>query len=298
LTIFYTLSIISKKEVMMENHFFGLLTIEEEQYKPQNLNSNSPPKQNDIAMKSGSSPLNNNNKKKESNMNSISFNENNNNNQSNGIPQLIPIGEVLNSDGQKINNNSIICDEVLPTRPDTDLLAAKEKEQGNIAFSAGNYPLALIHYSRAIKLNWKEPVFYSNRALVYLKMNRYYESISDCTASFDRKGNIKAYAWRAAAWAMLKEFFLAAEDYKRALRFEAKNQDCLIELERCLIQLEKDYQQKVDSNSVNNNSHYYPSANSTGGTTTENNEKLKKSLINVREDLKKKLHQKLKDLKK
>jgi len=38
----------------MENHFFGLLTIEEEQYKPQNLNSNSPPKQNDIAKKAGS----------------------------------------------------------------------------------------------------------------------------------------------------------------------------------------------------------------------------------------------------
>jgi hypothetical protein len=37
----------------------------------------------------------------------------------------------------------------------------------------------------------REPVFFSNRALVYLKLNRFYESITDCTASIDRKPSIK-----------------------------------------------------------------------------------------------------------
>jgi len=125
----------------------------------------------------------------------------------------------------------------------------------------------LIHYSKAIRLNWRESVFFSNRALVYLKLNRFYESISDCTASIDRKPSIKAYARRAAAWASLQEFFLAAEDYKRALKFEPRNQDCLCELEKCLVHLEDDYRHKLEMEPTN--------------------EKLRKSLHNVREDLKK-----------
>ena len=44
---------------------------------------------------------------------------------------------------------------------------------------------------------------------------------------------------RAASWAHLKEYFLAAEDYKQALVFEPRNQDCLLELEKCLIQIDK-----------------------------------------------------------
>jgi len=83
------------------------------------------------------------------------------------------------------------------------------------------YLVALVHYSRAIKLfpeystcscsvsllfvvislispplnvlsrRNREAVFFSNRALVYLKLNRFYESITDCTASIDRKPSIK-----------------------------------------------------------------------------------------------------------
>jgi len=39
--------------------------------------------------------------------------------------------------------------------------------------------------------HFREPVFFSNRALVYLKLNRFYEAITDCTASLDRKQSIK-----------------------------------------------------------------------------------------------------------
>lgn len=60
---------------------------------------------------------------------------------------------------------------------------------------ATQYLVALVHYSRAIKLHSKEAVFFSNRALVYLKLNRFYEAISDCTASIDRKPSIKVENW-------------------------------------------------------------------------------------------------------
>ena len=85
-------------------------------------------------------------------------------------------------------------------------LMTRSTYQGNNAFTAGDYLVALVHYSRAIKLysrfvskkqtsianlHCREPIFFSNRALVYLKLQRYYESITDCTASIDRKPSIK-----------------------------------------------------------------------------------------------------------
>ena len=51
--------------------------------------------------------------------------------------------------------------------------------QGNRAFADGDFSTALIHYSKAIKLNPKDHVFFSNRALVYLKLSRFYESMKD-----------------------------------------------------------------------------------------------------------------------
>ncbi len=84
---------------------------------------------------------------------------------------------------------------------------------------------------------------------------------------FNSRLHVQAYARRAAAWACLQEFYHAAEDYKRALVFEPKNQDCLTELEQCLVHLEMDYRSKLN--------------------TQPHNEKLKRSLHDVREDLKK-----------
>jgi len=178
----------------------------------------------------------------------------------NDLPLLVPIGEVLSDE---CNTTSYLE----PPKKEAEESALKEKELGNNAFAAGNYPIALIHYSKAIRLNWREPVFFSNRALVYLKLSRFHEAITDCTASLDRKPSIKAYARRATAWASLKEYFLAAEDYKRALKFEPRNQDFLGELEKCLVHLEQDYHNKLNADPLN--------------------EKLQKSLHNVREDLKK-----------
>jgi len=175
------------------------------------------------------------------------------------MPLLIPVGEVLSSD---CSTSSYLE----PPSKQAEENALKAKEEGNRAFSDGNYLQALEYYSKAIQLNWREAVFFSNRALVYLKLNRFFESITDCTASIDRMPSIKAYARRAAAWAFLKEYFLAAEDYKKALKFESKNQDCLAELQKCLFKLEMEYRQKLDLDL--------------------NNEKLKKSVHNVREDLK------------
>lgn len=124
------------------------------------------------------------------------------------LPFLIPVGDSA-SEILPFLNVKAVANKVA--------VAMKEKDQGNSAYAVGEYPKAMTHYTRAIKLNPRfgshnlsEPIFYSNRGLVYLKMQRYYDSIGDCTASLERKPSIKAFARRAAAWAALKEYFLAA----------------------------------------------------------------------------------------
>eukprot|EP01116_Phalansterium_solitarium_P015275 TRINITY_DN3361_c0_g1_i2.p1 TRINITY_DN3361_c0_g1~~TRINITY_DN3361_c0_g1_i2.p1 ORF type:complete len:517 (-),score=99.50 TRINITY_DN3361_c0_g1_i2:123-1601(-) len=149
--------------------------------------------------------------------------------------------------------------------------ALREKELGNEAYSQHNYVRALHHYSQAIARQPSEAVFYSNRAMAYLKLHRFLESIADCSASLDRTPSIKAFARRAAAWSAIGEYFLAAEDYKRALKFEPSNVDCLGELEKCLVELERDYAAKLAD----------------GRHPAGHEAKLAKSLTNVRLDLSK-----------
>ena len=115
-------------------------------------------------------------------------------------------------------------------------------------------------------------MFYSNRACVYLKLNRYYETISDCTASIKREPTIKAFARRGAARAALLEYQLACEDYLQALDFEPQNQSCLQELARCLCNIESDIVKKIDELEQNN------------GSTTEL-QQLRKQLMLVRKDI-------------
>ena len=90
-------------------------------------------------------------------------------------------------------------------------------------------------------------MFYSNRACVYLKLERYTETISDCTASIKREPTIKAFARRAAARAKLGENQLACEDYLQALEFEPTNQSCLQQLARCLFNIEQEIIQRIEA---------------------------------------------------
>eukprot|EP00004_Rigifila_ramosa_P027081 TRINITY_DN8664_c0_g1_i1.p1 TRINITY_DN8664_c0_g1~~TRINITY_DN8664_c0_g1_i1.p1 ORF type:complete len:465 (-),score=113.77 TRINITY_DN8664_c0_g1_i1:23-1396(-) len=126
--------------------------------------------------------------------------------------------------------------------------AFKQKELGNMSFSEGHYEDALFHYSEAIFLNNTDPVFFSNRAAVYLKLKQYHHAISDCTMSIERKPTIKAYSRRASGWIGLKEYALAAEDCRKALGYEPRNKDCLKQLTDCLTLMEKQTRIKMLQN--------------------------------------------------
>eukprot|EP01103_Thecamoeba_quadrilineata_P009762 TRINITY_DN1974_c0_g1_i3.p1 TRINITY_DN1974_c0_g1~~TRINITY_DN1974_c0_g1_i3.p1 ORF type:complete len:120 (+),score=12.81 TRINITY_DN1974_c0_g1_i3:56-415(+) len=104
------------------------------------------------------------------------------------LPFLIPIGESLGKENFMKTHEH---DHKKSSCVGCNNIATKYKELGNQAFNDGDFIIALEHYSKAIALNPKESVFYSNRAIVYLKLNRYQECITDCTASIDRKPSFK-----------------------------------------------------------------------------------------------------------
>ena len=68
-------------------------------------------------------------------------------------------------------------------RLDPSYTSAQEKKASALNalatsnFQNGNYPLALIRYDEAIRLNPNEKVYYANKAGVLIKLSRYDESI-------------------------------------------------------------------------------------------------------------------------
>lgn len=157
------------------------------------------------------------------------------------MPLLVPVGEPL------VNGDNWCCHIDKLTDEQAKERAMQAKQNGNTAFNNKDWNSALLNYSLAIRLNPNNAVFYSNRACVYLKLERYTETISDCTASIKREPAIKAYARRAAARAKLGENQLACEDYLQALAFEPTNQSCLSELARCLFNIEQEIVQRIES---------------------------------------------------
>lgn len=87
----------------------------------------------------------------------------------------------------------------MPALPSATSRAAELKQQGNEAFKAGRLGEAVVHYTEAIKIDPKNAVFYSNRAMAYLKMLMFEEAEADCDKSLKLDLNAKALLRRATA---------------------------------------------------------------------------------------------------
>lgn len=59
------------------------------------------------------------------------------------------------------------------------------KQQGNLHFAAGRYDDAIKEYSVAIIKNPSNAIYYSNRALCYLRLSQHEKCISDCTKAVE-----------------------------------------------------------------------------------------------------------------
>ncbi|KAI8318738.1 TPR-like protein, partial [Martensiomyces pterosporus] len=84
---------------------------------------------------------------------------------------------------------------------------------GNAAFKKGNYALAVEQYSMAIDEDRTKSVYFINRAMALIKLERYAKAIDDCTQGIklDPK-NVKAFWRRGTARLHLGEY----EEAKRS----------------------------------------------------------------------------------
>lgn len=64
------------------------------------------------------------------------------------------------------------------------------KDQGNKYFNANKYESAIESYSKAIALNPNVPTYYTNRALCYMKCNRWPQAVQDSKAALERDSGL------------------------------------------------------------------------------------------------------------
>lgn len=108
------------------------------------------------------------------------------------------------------------------------------KTRGNDCVKLNQYQKAIHYYTEAIRLNKIEPVYYTNRALCYLKQNKFTECIGDCTKAIDLdKKAVKAYYRRMQAIEQNNgDLNAALSDCKMVLEIEPKNADAKRSLDR------------------------------------------------------------------
>lgn len=101
------------------------------------------------------------------------------------------------------------------------------KTRGNNCVKANEFQKAIHYYTEAIRLNKSEAVYYTNRALCYLKQSKFTECIADCTKAIELDRNaVKAYYRRMQAREQANDDLEAAfSDCKMVLCIEPKNAD-------------------------------------------------------------------------
>ena len=110
-------------------------------------------------------------------------------------------------------------------------LGEQEKNHGNKCFLEKKYDQAIQHYSTAIQLDPKNPIYFSNRAMAYLKLGAYQQAEHDCSHALELDSClVKALLRRGAARVALAQFTEAKADFERVLVLEPQNKQAKIEL--------------------------------------------------------------------
>ncbi|XP_059478003.1 RNA polymerase II-associated protein 3 [Neocloeon triangulifer] len=108
-----------------------------------------------------------------------------------------------------------------------------EKENGNTNVKNKKWKEAIGCYTRAIAYDATNPIFFANRALCYLKIEKFEGAVEDCSKALELDSNyVKAYLRRGSAFTSLNEPELAIKDLTMAVKLEPANKEarkCLLE---------------------------------------------------------------------
>jgi stress-induced-phosphoprotein 1 len=114
-------------------------------------------------------------------------------------------------------------------------LALKAKEEGNAAYKAEQYPVAVKHYNEAIKRNPRDHVLYSNRAGALIKLMAFDDAVRDCDKCIELCPTFaRAYARKGQAYLLTKQLHRALQAYEEGLKQDPNNDECKEGRARCV----------------------------------------------------------------
>ncbi|NXO06159.1 TTC12 protein, partial [Oriolus oriolus] len=105
-------------------------------------------------------------------------------------------------------------------------LANALKEEGNEAFRAGDFALAIQRYSEGLEKLRDKQELYTNRAQAYLKLHEYEKAISDCEWALKcNKNCLKAYFLMGKAHLALQHFSESRQCYEKMLTIDPQKEN-------------------------------------------------------------------------
>lgn len=119
--------------------------------------------------------------------------------------------------------------------------ALKFKDQGNLFLKEQKYQEAIDAYTRAIELDGSNPIFYSNRAQVHIKMESYGLAIADCDAALAvDSGFVKAYYRKGVSLMALLNYREAQTNFRIILKKMPADRATNENLKQCVNYLKKE----------------------------------------------------------
>lgn len=104
--------------------------------------------------------------------------------------------------------------------------ADKLKEEGNVFVKKNDFKKAIHFYTEAIRTYKFDPVYFTNRALCYLKLKQNIDCIEDCSIAIQLDPVcLKAYYRRMQANECLSNIDDALSDCRKVLQLDANNKD-------------------------------------------------------------------------
>lgn len=132
---------------------------------------------------------------------------------------VVPVRSKLvqNSDETKTEKNQ--NEEIIEISP--QMSADKFKEKGNQSVKTADYAKGAEFYTKAIDLFDSDPAYYTNRALCFLKLEKFDDCVADCSKAIALKPELsKSYYRRMLAFESLEKHVAALEDCKKVMELE------------------------------------------------------------------------------